>query len=310
MLKVDVFPSGRLGNQIFQAIFTNIFLVNLRNQGIDFSSRWHYGDSCYSELEELGISLPPRLPSTLIEKLINRKSKSMASRNLVERGIYSGLKKIEDFSFLGQVNRKNGILISDSEFQIIDIITSELKIKMSQHVRISGYFENYLVAKEASDLGLLQPIENNIFGNTSIDLNHIGVHYRLGDTLDPLYTKKYGRADKQYFAAAIEQLGLDSSLPIKLFSDDYDLASELLRKLVGKKRIILPENSQNRVTDFRSMAQCGYLITSRSSFSWWAGVFSNRRGGVVIAPHCTSTKFVGNEKMLNPNFHSIKTNLL
>jgi Glycosyl transferase family 11 len=107
------------------------------------------------------------------------------------------------------------------------------------------------------------------------------VHIRRGDYLTPreaLCGGPYGlQLPANYYHQALERI--PSHAPVAVFSDEPDWASRLF-----PDRTVWISRAQHPVIDMLLMAQCRWVVTANSSFSWWGAWLNNRPDRVVFAP--------------------------
>jgi len=108
------------------------------------------------------------------------------------------------------------------------------------------------------------------------------VHVRRGDYLNE---KSFGMLGPEYYVSAIHaQLSLQSYNSIWLFSDDLDLARELIPRDLGLPVREVSEFDYSPASTLQAM-RLGYgYVIANSSFSWWAAYLTENDGGHVIAP--------------------------
>jgi len=121
--------------------------------------------------------------------------------------------------------------------------------------------------------------------NEVTDISPIGVHVRLGDYKD--LGSIYGRPDPDYYANAVnlitEKIG---DRPIWLFSDEPELANEIVGKHIKISRIIDPRASTRAIEHLNLLGKCKGIVCANSSFSWWGGFLSSKlvEDSIVVFP--------------------------
>lgn len=115
----------------------------------------------------------------------------------------------------------------------------------------------------------------------SIRTGTVGIHVRRGDyegnamVLSPDYYR-------QALNALITAHGLtESSINITVYSDDPDWCSAQLNFDAAVTYAPRADTKQ----DFAALLACEYLVLSRSTFSWWSAVLTQRPEGHVVAPY-------------------------
>lgn len=113
-------------------------------------------------------------------------------------------------------------------------------------------------------------------------ISPIILHIRRGD-----YVKnpQIGILSRQYYKNAIEKVeALIGERQIWVFSDDINSARNLLNFLPGSRFRFINTDSYNGDSESLALMTKGLgLITSNSTFSYWAGVFS-KNAQIIVAP--------------------------
>lgn len=112
----------------------------------------------------------------------------------------------------------------------------------------------------------------------------VAVHVRQGDYLDPVVAEKHGNVTGDYVDRALETMDrLGRGGRIVLFSDRPKTAQQLTRRF-SDALVIEPPPQSHPIESINLMAIAPALVTSNSSFSWWAGYLGERPGRPVICP--------------------------
>lgn len=114
----------------------------------------------------------------------------------------------------------------------------------------------------------------------------IGIHIRRGDFLDRRNSRDLGVLGTEYYIAALQlarQLG--GSGPLVLFSDDVNAAYAFLSPWLKGEEIHVAGDFGGRsaLDDLFLMQKCCTLISSNSTFAWWAAR-TTQADANVIAP--------------------------
>lgn len=91
------------------------------------------------------------------------------------------------------------------------------------------------------------------------------IHVRRGD-----FDAHNGLLGVEYYADAFERLELDRGRPGLLFTDDSAAATALLAPLALHITPVQPEPGTPAAESMLLMASCSSVISSNSTFSWWA----------------------------------------
>jgi hypothetical protein len=109
----------------------------------------------------------------------------------------------------------------------------------------------------------------------------VAVHIRRGDYAqirDSLAANSEGwLLPMCYYESALKRVPSEARLAI--FSDDPAWAT---RKFGHRNPWVSTRNAA--VVDLLLMAQCRWIVTANSSFSWWSGWLNSRADKTIIAP--------------------------
>jgi hypothetical protein len=155
---------------------------------------------------------------------------------------------------------------------------------------------------ESFNLFLSDKLKNQI---SSLKSNFIGVHLRFGDYLLPANREALGEINELYYEKAINLLSPSSAkTQILIFSDD---ASAALLKLSNQTNLeveLAKNYCENSFEEFVLLTLMEKKILSNSTFSWWAGYFSQSKCQVV-APDPLSLEQIQGGAM-SPRFTYLK----
>ena len=173
---------------------------------------------------------------------------------------------------------------SDRHLNILEISTIIKKFPRNKVILVNGYFQDFCYSKNL--VGKLQDIfqQQETKYYTEFGFDYCAVHIRLGDMLK--YTKSMGVLSKNFYEKAISQINQVSSNPILLISDDIQAASKMLPQSSWGTVVPMQPGEDAIIGFYRIM--CGQsIVTSNSTFSYWAA-FLSRSASLVIVPSSTS----------------------
>lgn len=154
-----------------------------------------------------------------------------------------------------------------------------------RNVLAHGFYQSYKYFNclEISDRQLDLISETAEYRNLCLAFAHenpVMVHIRRGDYLIGQHPQTFGVLDDQYFMSALDDyLQKDSNRPVWFFSDSPEELSKLQR-IYSKSRVI---NKLSAAESLKLMSQANSIVTSNSSFSFWAAMLGNQKKD-VIAP--------------------------
>lgn len=295
---VSVFQAGRFGNQLFQLAAAVSLLDKFKPAYATKSSPRIYWYGASPEIEKICsiLQLPIEFRRNLIiERLISGPT-SLSNRRLHVRTLYSLWWR---FQKIGKesINSSEGILNNENS--------------SSKKFLLSGYFHDFSIAS-----ALISKCENlesfNVFLSDklksqipSLKSNFIGVHLRFGDYLLPANREALGELNEHYYEKALNLLSPSSvKIQILIFSDDTSTA---LLKLSRQKNIeveLAQNYCSNLFEEFVLLALMNKKILSNSTFSWWAGYFS-QNASQTVAPDPMSLEQIQGQAM-SPRFTYLK----
>jgi hypothetical protein len=157
--------------------------------------------------------------------------------------------------------------------------------------KVRGFFQDYRVAEDFID----------IFGESAISLKKesrelsriideisqkcvAAIHVRRGDYLN--YQESFGLLSDDYYVSALKTLSEKKNFSeTVIFTDSPEMVGDL-RDM--KSRVISPSDLSTSET-MVLMSRCSGLVTSNSTFSFWAGILGNDLEVVVPDPWFKST---------------------
>jgi hypothetical protein len=117
------------------------------------------------------------------------------------------------------------------------------------------------------------------------EVSPIALHVRLGDYKN--LGSIYGRPDPEYYANAVKLISEKvGGRPIWLFSDEPELATQIVGKLIQISRVIDSGTSNRAIEHLNLLGRCQGIVCANSSFSWWGGFLSSKLvdDSIVVFP--------------------------
>lgn len=107
--------------------------------------------------------------------------------------------------------------------------------------------------------------EYSKFKSLISDCNYVAVHIRRGDYIGR--EDFHGLTTPEYYAKALDKLGIEKSNVIVCFSDSIEIAQKVLPNC---NFYFGPQEINDPVTILRIMSEGRAIVGSNSSLSWWA----------------------------------------
>jgi hypothetical protein len=155
---------------------------------------------------------------------------------------------------------------------------------------LDGHYECAELPLAAASAGLArtvtpsQPTEAAIQLLRDIRPTDLAVHVRLGD----FRTHADGAflLSRDYYRSAITlATSAHGTTRVRVFSDEPDSAVEFLTPILPREHQLVLSKGLSTADDFVAMSKHAAIVSSRSSYSWWASFLSS--ASVVVGPHGT-----------------------
>ena len=171
---------------------------------------------------------------------------------------------------------------------------SEISNKNLDGWKVRGFFQDYRVAEDFihifGESAISLQKESRKLSRTSDEISQksvAAIHVRRGDYLN--YQDSFGLLSDDYYVNALKTLSEKKNFSEALvFTDSPETVEDLRDKLDMKSRIISPSDLGTSET-MVLMSRCSGLVTSNSTFSFWAGILGDDLEVVVPDPWFKST---------------------
>lgn len=145
---------------------------------------------------------------------------------------------------------------------------------------LSGYFNDFEWITSAFDFGFPSVLQLRRSKTQNLHDSYNALHIRLSDYL--WHPDLYPLVTEAYLLAGIEHL--KSDLPLYIFTDDVTLSRQRFPRVCGSALEVIGPKKMGTIDSFLALSQAKNLVTANSTFSSWAGIFVEKKGGKVIAP--------------------------
>ena len=171
---------------------------------------------------------------------------------------------------------------------------SEISKKNLDGWKVRGFFQDYRVAEDFIDIfgesAISLQKESRELSRTSDEISQksvAAIHVRRGDYLN--HQDSFGLLSDDFYINAFKTLSEKKNFSEAIiFTDSPEMVEDLRNKLEMKSRIISPSDLSTSET-MVLMSRCSGLVTSNSTFSFWAGILGNDLEVVVPDPWFKST---------------------
>jgi hypothetical protein len=155
--------------------------------------------------------------------------------------------------------------------------------------KVRGFFQDFRVAEEfiatfgKSAFGLKNESPTLIeMTDQILKKSVVAIHVRRGDYLN--YKDSFGLLTNEYYLASLKLLSEEKEFSdVMIFSDSPELVVDLSKKIDIQTQVISPSELSTSET-MVLMSRCAGLITSNSTFSFWAGMLGNDLKVVIPDP--------------------------
>lgn len=159
-------------------------------------------------------------------------------------------------------------------------------IDIRQNQILSGYFQSPHYFSEKVSESLSEAFMALTKQNPTTPSKQNNVHIRRGDYLDQHNLSAHGIATYDYFDRGIQLLRkLNQVREVKIFTDSPEILSE---EHVEKWNATVenPSEAASPLESLLNLSNCGGIVASNSSFSWWAAWIATKRNTntTVICP--------------------------
>jgi hypothetical protein len=176
--------------------------------------------------------------------------------------------------------------------------------------KVRGFFQDYKVATQyihefgKDALTLDEESPSLKFHTLKVEkIKSIAIHMRRGDYLN--YKESFGVLSDGYYLQALEKMPeLHSYKKILLFSDSPELVKDFQKKVSIELEVISPNDLKTSET-LTLMSRCAGIITSNSTFSFWAATLALHQQVIYPDPWFKSTDpWLNSAEFRNPNWIS------
>jgi|LakMenE01Jun11ns_1017448.scaffolds.fasta_scaffold9942395_3 hypothetical protein len=250
-----MFFQGGLGNQLFQWSFAK-YVEAQTGKAIKFS--------------DILLKIP-------LPKVTKR---DLEIKGLLEESdLINDIESISRLAFL-KLNRDKKNLIDDNNFLNID--------SFSGFSNYLGFFQSHVFIDEiwnsiAPNIKKLEMFK--VLGARETP-HYISAHLRLGDyLLNSKTSKHHGVVSINYIVKGLNNLRDQTSINnVKIVTDSVEFVSEYVHAL-NKNDFSVDVISSDSKHDFHTLVNSSGIVISNSSYSWWAGYYSNKLFETkIIAP--------------------------
>lgn len=178
-----------------------------------------------------------------------------------------------------------------SEADWLETITTEIEVsRMIEPWNLINPLENAptscntftgwtLSLEEISRSNLFTPQELP-FKSTSGSTTDIAIHIRGGDYRS---AKGIGLLNSKYYKRALDALPIHPESNITIYTDDFELANEIIDSL-NLNQSIQYSKEKSPLATLAELASANTLVGSNSTLSWWAAYFSSSQSKCLPKP--------------------------
>ena len=257
-------------------------------------------------------NLDLRIDSSIAERVLGRPADLFDFRLAEEKRTY-----LSDYQLLSvQVERffwKNKQLRNLTRRYQADLLGSEDKLSnVKNGWKVRGFFQTFTIAERLlaeigrDPLALIQ--ESKELQRRSVEVSRVksvAIHMRRGDYMN--YKDSFGVLDDNYYLSALEMMLKKRECDkVFIFSDSPDSVVSFQQKLKLDSEIISPSDLKPSET-LVLMSRCSAILTSNSTFSFWASILAHHNDVIYPEPWFRSSdEWLQSSNFNNPNWISVK----
>lgn len=180
-------------------------------------------------------------------------------------------------------------------------------------MKIRGFFQDYSVAKDFIETFTVEPLTLKSesaalksYLSRIADKSTLAIHLRRGDYLN--YKDSFGVLSDAYYRNALSVIAKKIKLEkILVFTDSPHLVKSFCAEIPLPAEIVTSDDlstSENLIL----MSRCQGLVTSNSTYSFWAATLS--KGSEVITPFPwfkSTDSWLNSSKLNNPSWSTAKS---
>ena len=180
--------------------------------------------------------------------------------------------------------------------------------KVKNGWRVRGFFQDFKVADQFLEKFGSDPFalvaESKELQQRTLEVREkksLAIHMRRGDYLH--HKDSFGVLDNNYYLSALEKMRKSKELEkIYIVSDSPESVISFQKKLKLDSEIIAPSDLKPSET-MVLMSRCAAIITSNSTFSFWAGTLASHKDVIYPHPWFRSTGgWLSSANFQNPNW--------
>lgn len=275
---IVLYPRGGLGNQLFQYGAALQLSINLGRQiAVD--------DSLLNPKVAMNDGVASRhLELDEFENQISTTKYSGGNRSRLRSKLMTMQRLIGDRA--PRLLLKLGIFANETSDQIEVFKTIHKSVVINSYCSSPAYFPDCQAELAQQISQIRNPSQWYLQVSKELaEVSPIAIHVRLGDYKN--LGSIYGRPDPNYYENAVnlitQRIG---ERPIWLFSDEPELASQILGKHINISKVVDPNLSDRAIEHLNLIGKCQGIVCANSSFSWWGGFLSSKlvEDSVVVFP--------------------------
>lgn len=179
-------------------------------------------------------------------------------------------------------------------FRIIEKLNKNKIVGYYQHQKYPDQFRTELLNELV--LKIKTPIYTKLSGIIQSSNYSVGVHIRRGDYLN--HSDIYELCGLDYFKNAISIFNKrNENISWFIFTDDVKWLEENM--FIRGNINIISKNNLSDSEELMLLKSCKGIITSNSTFSWWAAWLNNNDQKVVVTPSKWLKNISDNSKLIN-----------
>lgn len=271
---IHLFPSGRLGNQLYFACMALAARQKLTELSFDVRIVLHSKEPIPALKFLINFEIEHHSSDRMMHIIVGKRT--LSHSNIFIRAFFKlfqlrysiASQSLNKFDELLPNPRKKRIIINQSshDFRFFECVQQAV----NKH-------------QEEAFIDLLN---HSLVKEINFD-EVVAIHMRFGDYLEAATAANYGNLSENYYQRALLAVAGSSpikSIQIQLFSDEPEKGIKLLAEMGLENVSYLPAGAFSAADELVIMSKFRRIILSNSTFSWWAGYFASKNS-LVVAPN-------------------------
>ena len=155
--------------------------------------------------------------------------------------------------------------------------------------KIRGFFQDYQVAEEFLEIFSKKPLSLKTeteslqkFSERIRGVPTLAIHMRRGDYLD--YKDSFGVLSDTYYLDAVKIISMKTTFQkVLIFTDSPEITDQICKEIPISTEVVTA-NDLSTCETLVLMSRCDGIVTSNSTYSFWAAILASHENVVIPSP--------------------------